>query len=152
LLADIRAIFGERGADRISSDDLATSLVAMVDRPWPEWGKVGKPITQRGIAKLLEPFKIKPNSVRIGATTPKGYLLEWFEDALRRYLPATPQHPCDSSELADMRRATEVKDAAVQTSPSSLKNQQSCGVADGGWEHRDEGAAYRFARDGSENA
>ncbi len=47
LLADIRAIFDDRGVDRISSEDLASSLGAMVDRPWPEWGKSGKSITPR---------------------------------------------------------------------------------------------------------
>ena len=112
LLADIRAIFGERGVDRISSEDLASSLVTMVDRPWPEWGKAGKPITQRGIAKLLEPFKIKPDSVRIGSATPKGYQLEWFDDAFRRYLSATAQHPHGFNDLADVQSATGIEDVA----------------------------------------
>jgi hypothetical protein len=33
LLTDIRAILKERGIDRIKSEDLATTLGAMVDRP-----------------------------------------------------------------------------------------------------------------------
>jgi putative DNA primase/helicase len=149
LLADIRAIFEQRGADRISSEDLATTLGAMVDRPWSEWGKAGKPVTQRGIAKLLEPFKIKPDSIRIGPATPKGYLLEWFEDAFRRYLPdpsATPQHSHVFNDLAECRSATEAEPVADLIGPKSLEQQHCCGVADMRWE--DTGDAYRFARDG----
>ena len=36
LLADIHAIFGERGVERIASADLVAALVDMEHRPWPE--------------------------------------------------------------------------------------------------------------------
>lgn len=86
LLADIRAIFAERAADRLASAELVEALVAIEGRPWAEW-KNGKPITTNGLARLLAPFKIVPATIRVGDRTPKGYLLSQFEDAFIRYLP-----------------------------------------------------------------
>ena len=87
LLSDVRAIFTERAADRLSSKDLAEALANIEGRPWAEMGKTGKAITQNSLARLLGPFKISPDSIRIGGATPKGYLLAQFEDAFSRYLP-----------------------------------------------------------------
>jgi Protein of unknown function (DUF3631) len=87
LLTDIRAIFAERGVDRMPSGLLVNALAAIEGRPWAEWKK-GKPITQNGLAALLKPFKVRPATVRVGDDTPKGYQLAHFEDAFSRYLPA----------------------------------------------------------------
>jgi putative DNA primase/helicase len=87
LLTDIRAIFAERGVDRMPSGLLVNALAAVEGRPWAEWKK-GKPITQNGLAALLKPFKVRPATVRVGDDTPKGYQLAHFEDAFSRYLPA----------------------------------------------------------------
>jgi hypothetical protein len=86
LLADIRAIFAERGTDRLPSAELVEALVAIEGRPWAEW-KAGKPITANGLARLLAPFRIKPGTIRTATGTPKGYQLGQFEDTLARYLP-----------------------------------------------------------------
>jgi putative DNA primase/helicase len=86
LLADIRAIFAERGTDRLPSAELVEALVAIEGRPWAEW-KGGKAISANGLARLLAPFVIKPSTIRTGAGTPKGYQLAQFEDAFARYLP-----------------------------------------------------------------
>ena len=83
LLGDIRHIMGD--IDKISSKTLAEKLGAMIDRPWPEW-KNGKPITERGVAKLLGPFSVGPKTIRIAETTAKGYLASSFADAWVRYL------------------------------------------------------------------
>lgn len=90
-LLDIRMIFAERQADRLTSKEIVETLVAMEGRPWAEWGKAGKPITQNALARLLSPLRITPESVRIGDSTPKGYLLARFDDAFSRYLPAAPE-------------------------------------------------------------
>jgi hypothetical protein len=37
LLEDVRAIFTERAADRLTSVELIEALVGMEHRPWPEW-------------------------------------------------------------------------------------------------------------------
>jgi putative DNA primase/helicase len=84
LLDDIRAVFAARRADRISSGDLVEALAAIEERPWGEWK--GKPITKNGLARLLKPFHIKPDTVRFGEGTAKGYTLAQFEDVFSRYL------------------------------------------------------------------
>lgn len=86
LLADIRAVFAGRLVDRLPSAELVEALVAIEGRPWAEW-KAGKPITANGLARLLAPFVIKPDTIRTGDKTPKGYQLAHFEDAFSRYLP-----------------------------------------------------------------
>ena len=52
LLADLRAVFAERQADRIASAALVSELTAIEESPWGEWH--GKPLTQHGLAKLLK--------------------------------------------------------------------------------------------------
>lgn len=91
LLADVRAIFAERQADRIASKDLAEALGAMEDRPWAEWGRGAKPITPPQVARQLGRFGIAPRSIRLGdGATPKGYLRDDFCEALARYLAPDP--------------------------------------------------------------
>lgn len=86
LLGDIRAIFSERGLDRMASAELVDALVAIEGRPWAEWGKSGKPITANGLARMLAPFAIVPDTMRLGDRTPKGYHLAHFDDVFSRYL------------------------------------------------------------------
>ncbi len=83
-LADIRQMFTE--TDRLASSDIVESMAKMDDRPWPEWGRSQKPITQRQLARLLEPFKVKPKKIRFGTTTANGYALDQFVDVFSRYI------------------------------------------------------------------
>jgi putative DNA primase/helicase len=86
LLGDIRTYFIGKGSDRVSSDDLVYHLVALDDRPWSEMNR-GKAMTKATLARLLKPFEIFPDTVRLDATrTAKGYHLSAFEDAFGRYL------------------------------------------------------------------
>ena len=85
LLADIRSIFDAQGKDRLPSKKLCRALGEMEDRRWGGWNK-NFPIEPRNLAQLLDPFDIKPHTVRIDDETPKGYLLKDFEDAFQRYL------------------------------------------------------------------
>jgi putative DNA primase/helicase len=72
--------------ERISSVDLAAQLATYADSPWAEW-KGGKPITPAQLARLLKPFGIAPQVIRLsGGTTMRGYLRTFFEDAWERYL------------------------------------------------------------------
>jgi putative DNA primase/helicase len=86
LLSDIRAIFAERAVDRLASAELVEALVGIEGRTWAEW-KVGRPITANTLARLLAPFTIAPETIRMGDRTPKGYQRARFEDAFSRYLP-----------------------------------------------------------------
>jgi putative DNA primase/helicase len=99
LLADIRDIFSRRGVDKLPSLAVVSELVAIEGRPWAEWGKIGQPLTQNGLARILDQYEIEPIGLRIGVKTPRGYELQQFQDAFTTYLPpeggiptATPQH------------------------------------------------------------
>jgi len=89
LLADIKALFQESGSERMWSSELAISLAQREDRPWGEW-KGNRPITPAQVAVLLKPFGIRPEAIRIGSKTGKGYRLDVFADAFSRYLPRDP--------------------------------------------------------------
>jgi putative DNA primase/helicase len=88
LLSDIREVFG--GDLKLATTDLIDRLCEDEERPWSTHYH-GKRITPRQLAKLLEPYGIRPKTVRFGNSTPKGYELEDFRDAFRRYLQEAPQ-------------------------------------------------------------
>jgi putative DNA primase/helicase len=85
LLADLRAIFDDRAAEELSSETLLGALTSMDDRPWREL-RHGKPINARGLARMLEPFGVRPKTIRMGERTPKGYVRTELTDAFTRYL------------------------------------------------------------------
>jgi hypothetical protein len=93
LLADFRAIFEAENTDRLPSSTVVSALVEIEESPWAEWH--GKPITKNGVARILKRYEIRPATIRVGDTTPKGYRIQQFRDAWERYLPpagtATPQ-------------------------------------------------------------
>jgi hypothetical protein len=71
---------------RVSSADLVAQLATYADGLWAEW-KAGKPITQGQMARLLKPFGIYPEVMRLPtAGTIRGYARAQFEDAWSRYL------------------------------------------------------------------
>jgi len=87
LLGDLRALFTKLG-DKLASKTICEQLAEMEDRPWPEFGKAKKPITQTGLASLLKPFEIRPKTIWLAKdVTAKGYVRADFEDAFARYLP-----------------------------------------------------------------
>lgn len=85
LLADIQDVFKEKDTDRLFSADLVAALNAIEESLWGDW--YGKPMGPQTLAKMLRPYKIKPNQVRIGDESRKGYDLAWFEDAFACYIP-----------------------------------------------------------------
>jgi hypothetical protein len=93
LLADIRAIFDEKGADRLSSEQICDALISMEGRPWAEYGKGGKPISKNQLAYRLAKFGVRPENVRIGDHVPKGYYRRQFDEVWGRYLTLDSEHP-----------------------------------------------------------
>jgi putative DNA primase/helicase len=61
LLADCRSAFGDDAV--IRSADLVQLLTADPERPWAEYNRGGKPITQRQVARLLGAFCIISDTV-----------------------------------------------------------------------------------------
>lgn len=91
LLADIRDVFNAGGVDRYWTADLIEKLTLIEDAPWGDW--FGEQIKPRRVAELLRPYGVRPDSIRQGEHTRKGYRRDQFEDAWGRYLPADPEHP-----------------------------------------------------------
>jgi hypothetical protein len=101
LLGDIRAYFEELSKDECNSAALVAWLVDREDRPWCEW-KAGKPLTQRQLARLLEPFGISPRQIWKGRNL-RGYEKGQFSDAFTRYLGVRGNRsasPLDLNETA----------------------------------------------------
>lgn len=86
LLVDIRAIFVEADADKLSSGAICAALVTLEHRPWAEF-RGGAAISKPQLASLLAPFGISPINIRIGQDVVKGYERAAFADAWLRYLP-----------------------------------------------------------------
>jgi hypothetical protein len=99
LLHDIRLAFGDEA--RIASRALTEALVADETSPWADFG--GKPLTQRALANLLRPFKIRPRSLRFQDSTAKGYEREWFADAWERY--PLPEEDGETESVQRARQA-----------------------------------------------
>jgi len=92
ILIDIKALFENEFADRLTSAFICEELIKMEDRPWPEFGRSNKPLSTRQLAKLLKPFEINPGTVRTCDSNAKGYKKEDFVDAFNRYLPKSIRH------------------------------------------------------------
>jgi hypothetical protein len=83
LLGDIRDIFNMLGLDRLPSQTMVDHLTAADDALWSEWrGMNGnqqpRKLSQGELAKLLEPFQIRPQTIMdfaavSGRPTLKGY-------------------------------------------------------------------------------
>jgi putative DNA primase/helicase len=98
LLADLKTLFDERGSDRLATGVILTHLTGLEDRPWPEWAH-GRPLSARGLAKLLSRFGIQPQKWRDGTEIVRGYTRDQFGDAWRRYLSATSATAKPSNDL-----------------------------------------------------
>jgi hypothetical protein len=140
LLDDIRTMFDERSTDRLASTTICAELAAMEARPWGEWkaskGASAKPITPNQLARLLKPFGIVPDSVRIGKQTPKGYYRSQFSEAWERYLApegvSEPQHRNNADEMGTsdtFQSATDSAGVADQKYEKPLCPSDCCGVA-----------------------
>ena len=126
LLEDIRAYFEEPGKDECNSADLVAWLVDKEDRPWWEW-KAGKPLTQRQLARLLEPFGISPKQIWKGRNL-RGYEKGQFSDAFTRYLGVWGNRsasPLDSNETAIFCDFDPLEADLVLADPVAKKPQDS---------------------------
>jgi hypothetical protein len=102
LLRDIRDVFEEKRADRLSTGELLESLHAAEEAPWGSLR--GEALDARGLARMLKPYSVKPEKLREGDHTFRGYKRTGFEDAWRRYAPAPPEdveHPEHPEHLSD---------------------------------------------------
>jgi hypothetical protein len=90
LLQDIKTMFEASTLDYVYSRKLLDHLHADPEKPWVEYGRAGKPISEKGVAGLLHEYRIVSRNVGPrAAQRTKGYRKADFEDAWARYL--TPE-------------------------------------------------------------
>jgi hypothetical protein len=85
LLRDVSEILIDITDSIISTKDLLAKLIEREDRPWRPGGRTTRPMTARGLARLLGPLNIHPDRHRRVA---RGYRCDAFSDAIDRYLPS----------------------------------------------------------------
>lgn len=49
----------------LKAKDLIKIMVNMTNRPWSDWRR-GLPLTEKGLARLLKPYRIETKKIRIG--------------------------------------------------------------------------------------
>jgi hypothetical protein len=101
LLADIRTAFVGRSSDYLPTASLLDLLRKMEDAPWNDW--YGKPLSATGLAKLLEPYRVRPLQRRILGQPQRGYWRSEFEDAWARYT-VTPAPGTSGTSGTELRR------------------------------------------------
>ena len=88
LLADLRAVFHSEGdPPALATVSILDALYKMDSRPWGRYEK-GKRLSPHGLAKLLRPFQVTPNTVRLaGGGILKGYKHDALDPLWKAYFP-----------------------------------------------------------------
>lgn len=92
LLAHVKAAFGD--VEQLSTDVLLHRLHEIDEAPWNDLK--GKPLNDWGLASRLRQYGIRPQQIRIGETTPRGYRRQDFLDVWSRYVDPPPPSPATS--------------------------------------------------------
>ena len=116
-----------------TTTDLLTYLAGIDDAPWATFAK-GKGMTARHLSRLLKPYGIIPQTIRVSATsTPKGYTVTDFRDAFARYLPSirnTATSKATSSESPYSVSDTDRHCGGYENASSASPQADCGGVAD----------------------
>ncbi len=130
LLHDIAAILDGSCDGAIAGSVLLERLTATEDRPWREW-RHGRPLSARGLARLLAPLGIYPDRHETAIGRVRGYRRDAFTDAMLRYLPSQvsnrPSANRDGHDLADSMcpgpeglDTSDRADRPIETGPRTL--------------------------------
>ncbi len=96
IVRDVCQVFEQHKASRMRSADLARELTLLDRRRYPS-------LTANALARLLDLFEIRPQTLRMGTQTPRGYERSQFDDAMERYAislddaPIPPVRPTATS-------------------------------------------------------
>lgn len=133
LLASIRDAFDSKRSDRLSTADLLEVLAEDDEAPWAAWNR-GKPMTAHQLSKRLSEFGAKSSTIRIGHKTAKGYRLEQFSEAFKRYLPTdppiqsvTPSQPSNHAAYSAFQKVTSGP-CVTDKKPLQVSNHEGCDV------------------------
>jgi putative DNA primase/helicase len=78
IIRDLVMVFKEHAAAKFRSGDLVRELTKLDPRRY-------RNLTPNALARLLDPFDIRPRVLRFGNHTPRGYECAQFADAMERY-------------------------------------------------------------------
>jgi len=130
LLADLKAIFGER--DRMTTVDILEKLTGMEEAPWGDMPRSHKPLDARGLSNLVKRYDVHPTAFKPLDGTDKavkGYTTYQtgdggnvgLADAWRRYADKVGNQGDDGNSAgAEPDRANPVTDEPVTgNSPKS---------------------------------
>jgi len=93
LLADLRTIFVDD--HELPSKTILARLIELEESPWGDFH--GKPLDERRLARMLKAYGVKSKTIRVGTSTPRGYVRADLDDQWRRYLPLSSDK-CATSE------------------------------------------------------
>jgi hypothetical protein len=128
LLADLKAIWGA-DEEHLFSTTIIERLCEIEEAPWSEWGRERKPITQRGLAELLRPYRVKPKTVRERGVekTSRGYSRSELADPWTRYNTGDTATQDDekAAPTSEDARVGNVSDDDFRTDTSSDKDKQA---------------------------
>lgn len=132
LLADIRVVFGN--LDVMTSRDLLAELVKLEESPWGDL--YGKELDQRGLAKRLREYEIKPCVIRMASGTFRGYRRSDFKEAWDSYLSTGRGEGEDGTEHlpsnpAEAKQTKQVKRGGVVSAVSAVSHSTADTGAEG---------------------
>jgi Protein of unknown function (DUF3631) len=119
LLSDLYEVF--EGAEKLSTETILHRLWALPESAWADI--CGKPLNQRGLAARLKRYGIKPRVIRIGDSTPRGYLVADLYDAWNRYVSTFRQEAQQAQQCNTQQAPTE---SATETAAQSREKNGSC--------------------------
>jgi len=133
LLTDLDQYFAARPTmQHHTTTDILNYLTGIDDAPWVTFAK-GKGMTARHLSRLLKPYGIIPQNIRVGNSVPKGYTVTDFRDAFARYLPSirySATSKATSSESPYSASATDRHCSGYENASSASPQAGCSGVAD----------------------
>jgi hypothetical protein len=135
LLRDLDALFEERRAEFLLSEEMVAGLKALPERPWVEWNH-GRGLSAKALAEELAEFGIKSAPKR-NAGNRRGYYHSAISTALAAYVASPPAPSSPSATVLDgddLRRSGSTDPAAPEV---LLVDAQSDGSGRGAGQQRD---------------
>ncbi|MBV9166214.1 MAG: DUF3631 domain-containing protein [Solirubrobacterales bacterium] len=136
-LAALRDVFGDQEA--LHTDPILKALNDDDQLPFGDYRK-GAGLNSRGLAKLLEPYAIRPQRPYVEGVQARGYKREQFTDAWARYCPQkddseTETPPGDGSDPSSRLKASSDGGFRHFSDPSHQSGQDGSKTAENPDEH-----------------
>jgi putative DNA primase/helicase len=121
LLVDLQHVFEEAKATEMHSAAICDALHKLEGRPWVEFGKAGRPITQNQLARLLKPFGVIPDRLGSGENRARGYLLTTLDPLFGRYRLGGDSQPSNRPKRDEITTSGDFEPSQTQPSGTVAK-------------------------------